>query len=59
MSRTAAKFTQADYARSIRAAKQAGAGWVEFLPEGIIRVSLISTADKSETLLEPEEEVVL
>lgn len=40
MSRTAAKVTQADVARAIRAAKQAGAGYVEILPDGSIRISL-------------------
>lgn len=44
MSRTAAKVTQADIARSIRAAKQAGAGTVELLPDGTIRISLIEAA---------------
>jgi hypothetical protein len=37
MSRTPARFTQADVARTIRAAKQAGAGAVELLPDGTIR----------------------
>lgn len=36
MSRTPARFTQADVARSIRAAKQAGAGRVELRPDGTI-----------------------
>ena len=40
MSRTAAKVTQADVARAIRAAKQTGAGYVEILPDGSIRISL-------------------
>jgi hypothetical protein len=59
MSRTAAKFRQPDIARSIRAAKQAGAGSVELLPDGTIRISLISTTDKTDARLEPEQEVVL
>jgi hypothetical protein len=41
--------TQADFARAIRAAKQAGAGAVELLPDGTIRIRL------SETPLSPVE----
>jgi hypothetical protein len=44
MSRTAARFTQADVARSIRAAKQAGAGSVELRPDGTIIISLAGAA---------------
>ncbi len=40
MSRTAAKVTQADVARAIRAAKQAGAGYVEIMRDGCIRICL-------------------
>jgi hypothetical protein len=57
MSRTAAKFTQADVARSIRAAKQAGAGAVELLPDGRIRIDL--TGEKPPPAVELEQEVVL
>lgn len=42
MSRTPARFTQADVARTIRAAKQAGAGGVEVRPDGTIFVHLSS-----------------
>jgi hypothetical protein len=59
MSRTAARFTQADVARSIRAAKQAGAGSVELRPDGTILISLDSTADKPETRNEPEQQEVV
>ena len=59
MSRTAARVTQADIARSLRAAKQAGAGSVELLPDGTIRIRLISTTDKADVQLEQDEEVVL
>jgi hypothetical protein len=61
MSRTAARLTQADIARSIRAAKQAGAGSVELLlPDGtIIRFGLPSTNDKTDAQPDPEQEVVL
>jgi hypothetical protein len=59
MSRTPARLTQADIARSIRAAKQAGAGSVELLPDGTIRISLIPTPERSGAEIEPEQEVVL
>lgn len=42
MSRTPAHFTQADVARVIRAAKQAGASAVELRPDGVISVALFS-----------------
>ena len=58
MSRTPAKFTQADVARSIRAAKQAGAGSVELRPDGTIIISLDSV-EKKAISVEPEAEVVL
>lgn len=44
MSRTPAKFTQADIARTIRAAKQAGGGQVELRPDGTIVVKLSGEA---------------
>jgi hypothetical protein len=40
MSRTPARFTQADVARTIRAAKQGGAHGVEVRPDGTIFVYL-------------------
>jgi hypothetical protein len=58
MSRTPARFTQADVARSIRAAKQAGAGVVELLPDGTIRITL-DRRDEPEKKVEPDHEVVL
>lgn len=57
MSRTPARFTQADVARSIRAAKQAGAGAVELLPDGRIRIEL--AGEKLPIPVEAEHEVVL
>jgi hypothetical protein len=57
MSRTAARVTQADIARAIRAAKQAGGGAVELLPDGTIRILL--QAEKPAQPVEPEREVVL
>jgi hypothetical protein len=38
MSRTPARFTQADIARAIRAAQQTGAGAIFVLPDGTIRI---------------------
>jgi len=58
MSRTPARFTQADVARTIRAAKQAGAGAVELLPNGTIRICL-DGPEKVARSVEPDPEVVL
>jgi hypothetical protein len=58
MSHTRARFTQADVARSIRAAKQAGAGTVELLPDGTIRIYL-DGSQKPLQPVEPDPEVVL
>jgi hypothetical protein len=57
MSRTPARFTQADVARAIRAAKQAGARAVELLPDGIIRIYL--AGERTHPKCEAESEVVL
>jgi hypothetical protein len=61
VSRTAAKFTQADVARSIRAAKQAGAGAVELRPDGTIRIDLQSepVVEKPENTVADVGEIVL
>jgi hypothetical protein len=61
MSRTAARFTQADVARSIRAAKQAGAGHVDLRPDGTIRISLAAEpqGQKSHFEVEPDPGIVL
>jgi hypothetical protein len=58
MSRTPARFTQADVARTIRAAKQAGAGAVELLPDGTIRIRLDGPENPARPV-EPDREVVL
>jgi hypothetical protein len=58
MSRTSARITQADVARAIRAAKQAGAGAVELLPDGTIRIRL-GGGEKPAQPVEPDHEVVL
>ena len=43
MSRTAARFTQADVARAIRAAKQTGASDVTIAPDGSIVIRFSPT----------------
>ncbi len=40
MSRRAAIITQADVARALRAARQAGAAFVDVQPDGTIRIRL-------------------
>lgn len=47
MPRTPARTTQADIARAIRAAKAAGAGGVDVLPDGRIRILLGAPAEPS------------
>lgn len=61
MARTAAKFTQADVARSLRAAKQANAASVRLLPDGTIRIDLQSepAGEKTENPIDDGREVVL
>lgn len=61
MSRTPARITQADVARAIRAAKQTGAGCVEVMPDGTIRISLSpsSTPVHKPEGIAPESEVIL
>lgn len=61
MSRAAARITQADVARAIRAAKQTGAGCVEIMPDGSIRISLSpsSTDEHGQPAIAPRKEIVL
>lgn len=61
MSRTVARFTQADVARATRAAKQAGADGVELRRDGTIYVRLApqSAAENAEKPVEESGEVVL
>ena len=61
MARTAAKFTQADVARSIRAAKQADAGAVRLCPDGTILIYLQPepAGDKAENAVEYDRGIVL
>jgi hypothetical protein len=49
MSRTPARFTQADIARTLRAAKQAGADAVEIHPDGAIFVHLSGASGAGKT----------
>ena len=60
MSRTPARITQADVARAIRAAKQAGAGSVRILLDGTIQINLTApSGEKIEKAIEPDREIVL
>jgi hypothetical protein len=61
MSRRAAKVTQADIARSLRAAKQAGAGAVRVMPDGTILIDMqsVNVAKPQDIEVEDGEEVVL
>ena len=53
MSRTAARVTQADVARCVRAAMQAGAAGVEVRRDGSIFISLAPPAGASEAVVNP------
>lgn len=61
MSRTPASITQADVARTIRAARQAGASAVEirYADGTMIRVPLTESVDGSDMPLAPVKEIVL
>jgi hypothetical protein len=60
MPRRAARITQADVARAVRAAKQAGADHVEIRPDGTILVKLSpDNALHPLTPLEPDREIIL
>jgi hypothetical protein len=59
VSRRPAKFTQADVARAIRAAKQEGAAAIEVKPDGSIIVQLIAESTKPKKGVAKEREVVL
>lgn len=61
MSRTPAHITQADVARTIRAARQAGAPAVEirYADGTVIRVPLTETVDGPDAPLAPVKEIVL
>jgi len=58
--RLPARITQADIARAVRAAKQAGADYVEVRPDGTILVKLSpDNPSQRPAALEPEREIVL
>lgn len=61
MPRTPARITQADVARTIRAAKQAGAAVVEVKPDGTVLVHLSSPTStlSTEPPMARAEEIVL
>ncbi len=60
MSRTPARFTQADVVRAIRAAQQTGAGGVDIRPDGTISVNLSPTsASPAEPTLDEERVIPL
>lgn len=61
MSRTPARITQADVARALRAAKQAGAGAVRILSDGTIKIDLQpdSVVETQEKSVAPAKEIVL
>jgi hypothetical protein len=61
VSRTPARITQADVARAIRAAKQAGATAVEVAPDGTIRILLVkdTSVHSGELVPEPPKKVIL
>jgi hypothetical protein len=61
MSRTPARVTQADLARAIRAAKQAGAGSVRVDPDGTIRIDIQpeKSRDTQEIEIAPRRRMVL
>lgn len=61
MSRTPARFTQADVARTIRAAIQAGASAVEIRPDGSIIVAISADAlpNKATKCLDVDREIEL
>lgn len=61
MSRTAARITQADVARALRAARQCGAGKVRILPDGTITIDPQPSKEREsqQTEIASDEEIVL
>lgn len=60
MPRTPARFTQADVARALRAARQAGGAGVEVKPDGTIVVKLATEpAESALSTLAPDDDIVL
>jgi hypothetical protein len=60
MPRRAAAITQADVARAIRAAKQAGASEVEVRPDGTLLIRLVpASTSKPDAPVASSKEIVL
>lgn len=59
MSRTPAKVTQADIARALRAARQAGGGVVEIKPDGTIVIRPDEAVEINLVPLAAHKEIVL
>lgn len=59
MSRTPAKVTQADIARALRAARQAGGGVVEIKPDGTIVIRPDDAVEITTAPLAAHKEIVL
>jgi hypothetical protein len=61
VSRTPARITQADVARALRAAKQAGAGMVQIMPDGTITIDPQPSkgVEPQKTEIASDEEIVL
>ncbi len=60
MSRRSATITQADVARALRAAKQAGAATVEVRPDGTLVIHLApASTELTDGGLEVDKEIVL
>ena len=59
MQRRRARLTQADIARTIRAAKQSGAAEVEVRVAGASILVRLAPSTGAETRLEPAEDIVL
>jgi hypothetical protein len=61
MSRRPAKITQADVARAVRAARQAGAGTVRLLPDGTICIDIQAqrVENKPENAVDADKDITL
>ncbi len=61
MSRRPSLLTQSEVRRAVAAAKQAGASYVEIMPDGVIRAlfSPLPTEEAGDQPLEQSQEIVL
>jgi hypothetical protein len=59
MTRTPARITQADVARAVRAAKQAGAGDVVIETDGRIVIRLVAGTIDTAPKIAPVEDIIL